>query len=177
MPYAPPAPLVNDYDTVATFDLNRTAIATAYAVNGLAPSNNVWPAVNQAIIVPFWVAASTTVAQFFLQTATASGNVDFAIYDTNFVRLVSSGSTAAAAPMTVADVTDYVLSRGNYYFGIACDNTTISIRRNVPSAQYTRCLGLLKQASAFPLPATATPVATDTGIIPMAGFTTRSTAL
>lgn len=177
MPYTSPSSIINDYNIVGVNDINRTAYATVSALNGVGATNGVWPAANLAIYVPFWVAGPTAVAQLFMSVVTASGNIDMAVYNTSFVKLVSSGSIAAASPMTVADVSDYVLQRGQYYFGMAADNTTLSVRRNAAGAQFLRPLGILMQNTAFPLPATATPIAMGWGVIPIMGFTTSSTAL
>lgn len=177
MPYTPAASIAFDDEIVSTADAFRTNALAVHTLAGFAPANGAFSTTNLALYFPFWVGAPTTVAQLFAEVATASGNIDIGIYDTSFAKLVSSGSTAAAAPMTIIDVADYVLQRGNYYMAFAADNTTISLRRLAVGAAYTRCFGFLMQTSAFPLPATATPVATNQATMPMFGFVTRSTAL
>lgn len=177
MPYTRAASLAYDDEIISTSDALRTNALALHTITGFAPANGVYSTINFAMYFPFWVGATTNVAQFYAEVVTASGNIDMGIYDTSFNRLVSTGSTVSAAPLTVVDVADYILQRGNYYLAFAADNTTISLRRLVVGAGYSRCFGFLMQTSAFPLPATATPVATNQATMPMFGFTTRSTAL
>lgn len=178
MPLALPRSLAFQDDIISTLDPIRTHALSIFATGGLGTGNGVYSTANLAMYFPLWLSEPTTVVQAYLQMGSvASGNFDLGIYDASFVRQVSTGSTASTVTngTQVVDITDTTLDRGYYWLAIACDNTTISLRRVVPGSNYTRLLGFMMQTSAFPLPATATPAATNQATMAMFGFTKRAT--
>lgn len=63
----------------------------------------------------------------FYVGATSSGNIDVGIYDSQQNRIVSAGSTAMSATINTVqeiNIADTVLSPGEYFLAVACDNTT-----------------------------------------------------
>lgn len=125
-----------------------------------AQSSAVWPSANQALYVPFWTPVPLVIARILvLNGAAVSGNLDVGIYDQDGTRLVSSGSTAQAGVSDVQeiDITDTLVGPGRFYAALALDNTTgTNLFFGSNSANQVRLLGVLLQASAFPLPAVAT---------------------
>jgi hypothetical protein len=139
-----------------------------------------WFRANMALFIPFKLTNPTTAKQLFIYNgATASGNVDVGLYTEAGVRLTSAGSTAQAGTnaLQVFDIPDVTLGPGRFYLAMALNNTTGTVFRNtLGNAGQGNYLGMLKQDSAFPLPATATfaTLGTDSARLPIFGLTTRS---
>lgn len=114
-------------------------------------------------------------------TKTGSPNVDCGIYaagaDGGGRRLVSSGSTAQGTSSVIqtVDITDFLLAPGLYYLALAVSANNTGIFRINPSANACRAIGMAQQASAFPLPTTATFAAVASSYVPVFGFTARAT--
>jgi hypothetical protein len=141
-----------------------------------APTTAVWPSANLAIYVPFRVAASITVDRMWVyKGGTAAGNIDIGIYNDAGTRLVSLGSTADAGTTVIVtfDVANTTLSRGYYYLAFACSDGTATFARAAIGGNMP--FGVKQEASALPLPATATMVdSMTTNYIPILGLTTGS---
>jgi len=128
---------------------------------------------NEAIYIPVRIKASATVKRI---GTTVSGNVDVGIYDAGGTRLVSSGSTSQSGTSATQyfDIGDTALTAGLHWMAIAGSSGTGQIYTHDSSFNpgTGRILyGLKVEASAFPLPATATfsdPALTDLGIPMMA---------
>lgn len=116
---------------------------------------------NDAEFVPFEIDSPVTIAQLSIIVAVQSGNVDIGIYTLAGTRLVSSGSTACgAAGIQTFNITDTVLARGRYYLGFAVNNAVATFLTFTPrggaNVNGMQMVGARRQATAFPLPATAT---------------------
>lgn len=132
----------------------------------------VWTAANRAIFVPFRLTRAKPVTKLFAHNgATASGNLDIGIYTIDGTRIVSTGSVAQSGTNVcqVIDITDTLLGDGDYYLALAMDGTTGTVFRAAPQATRLRTAGVLQQASAFPLPATATFAAVASAFLPFFG--------
>lgn len=144
-----------------------------YPLRSLAGSlsaSAAWPAANLAIFVPFTVYEPITVVKLSILNGTAvSGNVDIGIYGAGGARLVSSGSTAQAGASAIQtfDITDTYLVPGLHYLALAIDNATGTIDNVGVTAIDVEALGVMQQATAFPLPATATFEAFAQTIVPL----------
>ena len=158
--------------------------ASLYAIGGaLVPpvaapgfGGGTWGAgANGAFYVPICLPFTYNVVRVYTcNGGTASGNFDFGFYDANFTRLSHTGSVAQAG----TNVNQYVaLSQGltagvPYYLALAFDNGVgTNLRATVVSTIYLRPAGLLTQAAAFPLPATATPAVFSGNNFPLFGIT------
>lgn len=132
------------------------------------------PEANRAYFIPFYLPDTFTVTSLIYGNGAApSGNVDLGIYDEDGVRLVSSGSTAkpgVGGPRAI-DVTDTVLTAGRYYWGYAQSNTAAVFGWTHSALIVNIMSGALQQASAFPLPATATFAAPSHQAMPFVGAT------
>ncbi len=153
------------------------SIGTSYLGN-TAWASAVWPSANRALFIPFRIYQPiTAVKMFTVNGAAASGNIDIGIYNADGTKLVSSGSTAMSgtSAMQVFDITDTQFGPGLFYLALAVDNVTAAfIRRGTSGTITNRFAGLLHQASAFPLPATATFASYSAAYIPLFGLTTRT---
>lgn len=97
---------------------------------------------------------------FVVNGSVGAANFDFGIYTPSGTRIYSTGSTAqsgTSAPQFVTPGTPFVLAAGRYYFAYTNDGTTNVAWGNVVATAATGAIGgLLSQATALPLPATAT---------------------
>ena len=133
----------------------------------------IWTA-NLAYYYPFILYEYETVYKVWWENAGAiSGNVDAGVYNERGERLVSTGGVAqsGASSIQISNVTDTPLAPGCYYFAFVIDNTTARIRMtDAPSPRVLRAAGVRSQASAYPLPATATFANPTVSHVPRAGI-------
>lgn len=129
---------------------------------GTAPANNTWGTNNLGLYIPFevdhpvvldklyWVCGNTSVA-----------NADLGIFSDAWAKLVSTGSVAmqGAAGRQETNITDYLLVPGKYYWGLSASLSTAGFISAALALMRMQHMGCLTEASAVPLPATATPVA------------------
>ena len=159
---------------VGTNNLNSVGIYGA----GTSSASGGWPQSNRAIFVPFRLTSPFSVSTMWWENgATATGNVDIGIYTEDGTRLVSSGSTAQTGTNTTQSVTVTTtqLGPGLFYLALALSSSSGTIFRNTGGGiQNQRVMGLAQQASAFPLPATATLAVMTTAYLPQCGMTGRS---
>ena len=149
--------------------------------NGMQSVSQIgWPAANLALYFPFRVFAPFTLTELFWENGnTTTGNRDAGIYDEAGTRLISAGSTAGGSVLVQqrANVTDTRLYPGLYYLGMSSSNTSNNFwAMSNGSFRILTWLGVMQQASAHPLPATATfaAYAQAAVYVPMFGLTTRS---
>ncbi len=150
-------------------------------VSGYGAATATWGTANQARYVPMYVPWPYRVRRvFWVNGSTASGNMDFGIYNEDGVRLYSTGSTAqsgASAPQFVTPSTPFILSPGRYIFAQNCSGTTNAMWGNVSvTAEQLQWCGIFQQAvGATALPATATFAASTVAGIGMCGVTWTTT--
>jgi len=150
--------------------------------NGSYSTFTAWQNANQAVYVAVAIPFACTVYQMAVQIGgTSSGNLDVGIYDANFNRLVSMGSTAMGSTnsIQVFNVTDTPLTPGTYFLACSVSNTSGVLAGGAcytPAHQGLRALGVQVQSSALPLPSTATPAnAGGTILVPnIAAFLTTT---
>jgi hypothetical protein len=138
--------------------------------------NNTWPAANRALYLPFVVVETITAVKLFVYNSiTATGNVDAGLYTEDGTRLVSIGGVAMSGTVTLQefDITDTVLAPGRYYMGLAFSSASANLKASTGSG--SKMLGIMEEAAAYPLPATATFAAASSDYTPFCGLTTRST--
>lgn len=168
--------------TNISFDFGSGEILHGQAT---APASTTYPAANRALYTPVYFSRPATILKLFVVNgATSNGNVDVAVYSEASgggpgTRLVSAGSTAQGTVSVVQefDIADLTVGRGVYYLGIASDSATatfFSAATNINGK--SSFAGVLQQATAFPLPATATPAVVSNGTIPIIGVAFRTLA-
>lgn len=149
-------------------------------IGNLAVSNALsaaWPAANTALYIPFYLPGPILVVKLFsLNGAAVSGNIDMGIYDEKGTRMVSAGSTVQTGTSTIQefDVTDTIIGPGLFYLAVALDNATGTLFRASLGSTYLKAMGMQQQATAFPLPATATFASVSNANIPCVALTTRT---
>lgn len=153
------------------------SIGVELGANAVTPASAVWPAANRAIFVPFVLPERVTVRQLLcVNGGTVSGNVDVGIYNSDLSLLISSGSTAQAGVNSTQtfDVTDTVLQPGFFYLAMAANNILATNQRWAPFGTQQGAFGVAQQASAFPLPASATLASVTSSYIPYIGLSLRA---
>jgi hypothetical protein len=152
--------------------------------NASVPGSGTWPTTDLGFYHPVYVPTTCTARRVWWAngaTVNASYNVDVGIYADNGRRpgalIVSAGSTAqgTANQVQFVDVTDTTLAPGLYWIAVACSSTSATIFRINPGL--ARAPGLyFTEASAVPLPATATPVEPSalSGYVHLFGFATTA---
>jgi hypothetical protein len=150
------------------------SIVTAY--NDVAT----WPTANMAIYVPILVPSRVVVVKlWFASGSTGTGNVDMGLYDASGNAVVSATAAAkiTSANEQIFDVTDTPVGPGRYYVALSASNNTDTFTGCLAAAPIAAGLGLLTEASAYPLPATATMVIDQTlGFVPSMGVLLEGTA-
>jgi hypothetical protein len=135
-----------------------------------------WSA-NRAVYMPMIIPWEYPVKRVWWCNGSVIGNnVDFGIYSPSGARLYSTGSTAqvgTSVPQYVTPSVPFVLPAGMYYFAYACDtsNANRAFGNVVTTAANGAVGGLLSQASAFALPATATFATYGTPGLELCGIT------
>lgn len=146
-----------------------------------AASSGTWTVANQAYYYPFSLYDWATAYQLlFWVGATSSGNIDVGIYDSQGNKIISAGSTAMSATVNTVqeiNITDTLLAPGHYMLAGAVDNTTGTVFRLAQTDELAHgSYPIYTEATAFALPATATPIqGTDaSSFIAMVGIQFRS---
>ena len=160
--------------------LNKTSIAT-HSVEALGwfnagmggAGNGTWPAANDALFIPFSIDTPIVVKRMYSMNGNVAGNnVAFGIYTLDGARIVSIGSTAQSGTSTIQfyNITDTFLSPGSYYMAVAASGTTATFRRFNPSIILCQQMGVMKMATAFALPSTATLTTVTAAYVPSIGM-------
>lgn len=155
-----------------------SGLAYGQYMSGTGGTSAVWPAANRAIYVPFIVNKQVTAFQIAFQVGTQSGNLDVGIYNEQGVRLVSSGSTAVAAPgLQAVNITDTTLTPALYFMAMCVDNVTAAFMRfSGISAIWLQAFGVQQQAvGVVTLPDPATFANPASAYVPQMIVTTNAT--
>lgn len=137
----------------------------------------VWPAANLGIYVPVPVYGPTLITRLFWVNGTAVGNgtADAALYDEAGTLIVKTvpATTAGASVIQSVDVPDTMIGAGTFYLALSMQSGSDSaFRATYGVAEVLRLFGLAQEASAHPLPLTATFAAMATAYIPLVGALT-----
>lgn len=148
---------------------------TAFLSNTVAATSQVWPSANLAIYIPFAVEAPYHVRMVWWAngTTTIAGNVDVGVYGDDGTLLLSAGSTAQATATVCQSVTlgtEVLLSPGAYYMAMSSSSGTATFMQANTTLRYVQTFGGAQQATALPLPATATFAAFAQARIPVFGI-------
>ncbi len=135
-------------------EIFKTANLSSFAVSVT------WTA-NTAIYVPVSIPWAYPVNRVFWinGSVVTTSNADFGIYSPGGTRIYSTGSTTQSGASSVQYVTPsspFILPAGVYYFAWTSSGTTNRAFGLACSAVNGRQCGLVQQATALPLPATAT---------------------
>jgi hypothetical protein len=145
---------------ITTLGLQSCGIAGRSMAALSGPAATTWTA-NLAVYVPFTLPWPYPVRRVWWLNGSVNTttNVDFGIYSAAGTRIYSTGSTAmgtVSVTQYVTPATEFILAPGSYYMAWTCSNTTTRGNGPAITAIAGRMLGLVEQATALPLPATAT---------------------
>lgn len=177
MSYSPVVAIPDPLITIASLS---GASLGAYVLSGGVASAT-YTGANKAVYIPFRLTTGMTALSMYSYNGTvASGNIDLGIYDALGNKLVSAGSTAQSGTSVLQKISiaSTYLPPGLYYMAVAMDNATGTLFKNAPSqSAFCAFMGMAQQATAFPLPSTATFASMTSGVfnyIPCIGLTGRS---
>ena len=122
---------------------------------------------NLAFYVPLAVPRCVVVRKlWFASGSPSTGNVDMGLYNSQGVAVISATATAKASSREqVFDVTDTAIGPGLYYIALVSDSNTDGFEGEQPAAPTACAFGVLTEATAYPLPATATWVVNQTNLV------------
>jgi hypothetical protein len=134
-----------------------------------------WPAANRAIYHPMFFPMTGRISAIAIVCAvTGSGTFDLGIYDETCTnRLQSLGSTSLVAGINTWTLASPFLVPSGKQFYVAMSASTISATflRQATVIVPLRAMGVAQQATAHPLPATATPAQVTSTYLPPFGLT------
>lgn len=146
-------------------------------VNGASAGSAVWPGVARAMFYPVRLSQPHTyVKAWWLNGATAAGNVDVGIYTlsgTTLTRVVASTAEAQGTVSTMqvaATFTTTTIGPGLYYLAMSCSLATATVWRVSLAAREARLGGVFTVTTAHPLPSSTTATVTGSGVVPVFGF-------
>jgi hypothetical protein len=140
--------------------LSRCALGQVQGLGGTAITSVAHPSANLSIFVPFRLLAPMPVVQvWWMQGATAAGNVDVGVYTPDGRLLLSGGSVAqsVAGINTFGKVTlgtPILLLPGAYYLALACSSATATFYHLpglIAGVASWKMLGCAQVASNMPL--------------------------
>lgn len=142
------------------------AMASLSAGTLFGTSSGTWLSNNLALFYPFRLNTFETAYKLlFFVGSSSAGNIDVGIYDSQYNLIVSSGSTAMSATVNTVqeiNITDTILPPGDYFIAAVCSSTSGTVFLVQPSSAgdegVLAAIPIYEQASALPLPSTATPV-------------------
>lgn len=147
-------------------------------------SSQTWLAANKAVYIPLYLPYWYTVQRvwWWNGSSVTSVNNDLGVYAADGTRMYSTGSTAQSGASVLQYVTvstPFRLSPGRYFLALAISSVTANRGGTGGSANTLtrlRQAGVMEEASALPLPATATFAAvTATQPTPQFGITRLAT--
>ncbi len=163
MTYEPGAypPFLDDttINPASLISIGNELNGTVGAGNGVVSTAWTIPAANGAVFIPFVLQRSQIIAQMgWYNGATVAGNIDAGIYSETGTRLLSTGATAQTtiSVLQLVNTADLTLDAGQYYLALSCSLATATLMSWVPAAPMASAMGVLHQAAAHPLPASAT---------------------
>lgn len=160
--------LTSPYIVAATYP-SGTLVTVTYATQ-------VWQANNEARYLPAILPLTQVVSAVSIHcTTTGSGTFDLGIYD-GTTRLASLGSTSLVSGINTWTLpTPMVFEAGKVYIlAMSCSTTSATFVRTAHVVSNARRgSGPMQEASAHPLPSTATPVNITTAYCPAFALTFR----
>jgi len=139
---------------------------------GSTPSQGAFPASNDGIFVPVYVPQPVLIKRLYSANGgTASGNIDVGIFSEDGYKLTSNTNVTHSGTSVPQyyDITDLIIGAGTYYLGVSMDNTSGQLFRTNTSVRFQQALGVVKQASAYPLPSQVTFATPTASYIPLIG--------
>jgi hypothetical protein len=156
---------------------SRVGLGGGLPMCGAMSTTATWPTANLAIYVPFRIIYPYSPVNIIHHNgSTTAGNRDLGVYDIEGNRLVSTGSITTTSSNSIQNSTISVtLLPGLYYYAMSCASATnVTYGWTTANAAQAAAYGCYQQASALPLPATATFAAMASSFIPLVVLSERS---
>jgi hypothetical protein len=148
--------------------------------NGSPFVSQTYSSASRAMAVPFEIAFPFLVRKVFWMNGTTAttDSCDVGVYTEAGARLVSGGGTAISGANATqeVDVTDTLLRPGRYWLAYSQNGVTATPIASAIGAIFFRAAGGAQMAAAYVLPATFTPAAAVSGIMPLCGIASRTLA-
>lgn len=127
-----------------------------------------YPAANRAIYMPFSLPVTKPLKSMAVWATTVAGTFDLGIYDEGCsARLVSQGSASVVSGLnTFTLATPFLLEAGVLYHAAMSHSSTAQFVRFGITVNALRLGGAAQEASAHPLPSTATPAQVASAYMP-----------
>lgn len=161
---------------------NPTFFGFSALISDLGSASSTWQAASGCVAIPFRVPQPIVIKQLAWGNGSApGGNHDIGIYDASDNLIVAAGSTAGSGSLAwqFVNITDTVLTPGNYYIVKAEDDVTanrILISNLTAGTPLLDFIGVREStADNFPLPATLVSMTAPTTFtrLPIVGMTAR----
>lgn len=179
MTYSPPSSGEPSPQVLSTMTRPLCAAAFQAAATG---SSAVWPAANLAVFFPVRLGQPRTfTTAWWLNGATAAGNVDVGIYTiagTTATLVAASTAEAQAgtsAMQVAATFPSTTVGPGLYYLAMSCSSASATVWRSNVTTVTLRPMAVFQAATSHPLPSSATVVAIANSLIPVFGLSELST--
>ncbi len=145
-------------------------------------ASGTWPTAATAYFYPVYLSQPRTYTKaWWLNGATAAGNVDVGIYTISgatATRVVASTAVAQAgvSAMQVAGTfTTTTIGPGLYYLGLSCSSASATLWRSSPPVYAMRTGHIFQSVTSHPLPSSASLVVVASAQIPVFGFSELTT--
>lgn len=150
-------------------DLSRLG----FVLGSMTWASQTWVTANKAVAIPVVFPAKCSVVAMIFRPLNTTGNFDMGLYNQDFTKIQSKGSTAMAnARQTLTFTTPVpVVQNRVYYAAIALSSTSGTLLAVNGATITQRRLGLLEQASALALPDPFVPATITVANLPLVGFT------
>ena len=172
----PPPPTITPFHDDS---IGRALVSNNFLFAGAVSA--VYITANMAFYVPFILSESFPLKRMFVHNgATASGATDLGIFTNEGHRIVSASSSgnvltqAGVSVIQYYDLTDTTLTPGQYFMAISHSDIVGTVFRSAPQVNVTRQYGVFQQATAHPLPVTATFAPMTSIYMPMFGLSQRT---
>jgi hypothetical protein len=175
--YVPPAEPITPL--VSTFSHGPFA---AYTSATAAPSSVAYESAARAIYTPITLSSGCVIRRVWWAngaTTTGGATIEVGVYaDSGYgpgAKLVSGSATQGTAnEVQFVDVTDTAIGAGLYWLALVSDITTNTTLFRVSIASSWDAANRMQEASASPLPSTATPVESSAANAWLYGFATTA---
>jgi len=147
------------------------------------PASTAWESANRAVYHPVIIPCTVVAKRLWWangSTVSASYNLDVGLYrDAGYrpgAKIISSGSTAQGTASTIqfVDITDTALAPGIVWLALSCSSTSATVFRTSFSVVARTLHIKYQEASAVPLPTTATPAEAASTAVWHFGFSTTT---
>jgi hypothetical protein len=162
--------------TIHLFDQFDVA-AMQFMAGGSLSFSATFPSANMAFYYPIHLDTFYLIQKFFWMNGnSAAGSIDCGLYTQDGTLITHTGSTSQSgiSNLQSASITPLEVGPGQYYLALVASSSSTTFYAHSVGSALGNNVGIYLQASAFPLPATATFALNTYNFIADAGFTIMS---